>query len=90
MASTQANKPPKTTTIHIDRKQYKVEGDEVTGAQLRSLPDPDIGPEFDLWLEVPGGEDRKVEEVDQAIKVKNGTHFFSSHSHINPGCSDAE
>jgi multiubiquitin len=89
MAPTQAKKPAKTTTIHIDRKQYKVEGDEVTGAQLRSLPDPDIGPEFDLWREVPGGEDVKI-EPDQTIKIKDGTHFFSSHSHINPGSCDAE
>lgn len=88
MASTQANKPPKETIIHIDRKPYKVSGDTITGAELRALPDPDIGPEFDLWNEVPGGEDQKVEN-DQVVKIKNGTHFFSSHSHINPGCGHA-
>jgi hypothetical protein len=89
MASTDAKKTHKTTTIHIDRKQYKVEGDEITGSQLRSLPDPDIGPEFDLWLEVPGGEDQKV-ELDQAIKIKDGMHFFSAHTHINPGARNAQ
>lgn len=82
-------KPSKQITILIDRTEYKVAAAELTGAQIRALPNPDIGPEFDLWIEVPNGEDRKIAN-DQVVKLKNGTHFFSSHSHINPGATRAE
>jgi Multiubiquitin len=78
------DEPPKNVVIHIDRKEYKVDGDSLTGTQIRALPTPDIGPDFDLWLEVPAGEDEKIGN-NQVVKLKNGMHFFSSHSHINPG-----
>jgi hypothetical protein len=84
-----AKKPPeqeKQIVIHIDRAKFKVRKGEMTGAQLRALPDPDVGPEFDLWLEVPGGEDRKIEN-GQAVKLKDGMHFFTAPSVINPGRS---
>lgn len=77
-------KPDKQVVIHIDRKQYKVPEGEMTGAELRALPEPDIGPEFDLWLEVPGGEDERVED-NESVKLKNGMHFFTAPSVINPG-----
>lgn len=81
-----AKKPhkPKQIVIHIDRKPFKVEQEELTGAELRALPDPDIGPEFDLWLEVPGGEDRQIEN-EESVKLREGMHFFTAPSVINPG-----
>lgn len=82
-----AEKPPKSgkqIVIHIDRKQFKVAEGEMTGARLRALPDPDVGPEFDLWLEVPGGEDRRIDN-EESVKLKNGMHFFTAPSVINPG-----
>jgi Multiubiquitin len=78
--------PQKQIVIHIDRKQYKVREKEMTGSELRVLPDPDIGPEFDLWLEVRGGEDQRIEN-DQPVKLKDGMHFFTAPSVINPGRS---
>jgi hypothetical protein len=91
MSTTEADrkpgKPPKPEeqiVIHIDRKPYKVDEGELTGSQLRTLPDPDIGADFDLWLEVPGGEDERIEN-DEPVKLRNGMHFFSAHSVINPG-----
>jgi hypothetical protein len=77
-------KPEKQIVIHIDRKKFKVREREMAGSELRTLPDPDIGPEFDLWLEVPGGEDRRIENA-QAVKLKDGMHFFTAPSVINPG-----
>lgn len=77
-------KPKKTIVVHIDRKPYKVSEGVLTGAQLRTLPDPDIGPEFDLWLEVQGGEDNKI-EPDEKVKLKNKMQFFTAPSNINPG-----
>ncbi len=84
-----AHKPPKSEkriVIHIDRKQFKVSESEMTGSELRALPEPDIGPEFDLWLEVPGGEDRRIEN-EETVKLRNGMHFFTAPSVINPGRS---
>lgn len=74
----------KPVVIHIDRKPFKVEQEELTGTELRALPDPDIGAEFDLWLEVPGGEDRRIED-GEAVKLHEGMHFFSAPRVINPG-----
>lgn len=77
-------KPPKKINIHIDRKPYKVTAEKLTGTEIRAIPEPPVGPEFDLWLEVPGGEDEKIGN-DQVVKLEEGMHFFSAHSHINPG-----
>lgn len=80
-------KPNNDIVIHIDRKKHKVDEPFLTGSQLRQLPDPDIGVEFDLWREVPGGEDDRVDN-DERVKLKNGMHFFTAPSNINPGHAD--
>jgi hypothetical protein len=80
-------KPEKEIVIHIDRNQFKVDVAEMTGAALRTLPEPDIGPEFDLWLEVPGGEDERI-DAEEPVKLENGMHFFTAPSTINPGRAD--
>ena len=49
--------------IQIDRVHYTVEQDNLTGAQLRGLVAPPIGPERDLFEVVPGGTDRKIEDA---------------------------
>lgn len=77
-------KPDKQIVIHIDRKQFKVDAESMTGTELRTLPEPDIGPEFDLWLEVPAGEDDRI-DADEQVQLKNGMHFFTAPSTINPG-----
>jgi len=78
---------PKKIVIHIDRTKFEVEDKEMTGTELRALPEPDIGPEFDLWLEVPGGEDDRI-DAEEPVRLKNGTHFFTAPSTINPGRAD--
>jgi hypothetical protein len=75
---------PTQVVIHIDKKEYKSGAEELTGAQLRTLADPDIGAQFDLWLEVPGKEDEKIGD-DETVELKNGMHFFSAPRQINPG-----
>lgn len=79
-------KPEKQIVVHIDRKSFKVDEGELSGSELRALPEPDVGPEFDLWLEVPGGEDDRIENEEKA-KLRNGAHFFTAPSVINPGRS---
>jgi hypothetical protein len=71
-------------TIHIDKKTYKVEQTSLTGVGIRKVADPDISDEYDLWLEVPGGQDKLIEDGD-SVELKDGMHFFSVPKTINPG-----
>lgn len=70
--------------IQIDRSIYEVEEDVLTGAQLRTLPTPDVGPERDLFQIVPGEDDLKIELTDD-VTMRNGLRFFTAPAHINPG-----
>jgi len=70
--------------IHIDKAEFRVEGPTITGAQLRSLPPAPIGSEFDLYEEVPGGEDVLIRE-DTVVTLRNGMQFFTAPANINPG-----
>ncbi len=70
--------------IRIDREHYKVSKAKLTGAQLRALPNPDVGPDRDLFQVVPGGSDRKV-ELNDVIEMKDGLRFFTAPAQINPG-----
>lgn len=75
---------PKTFEIKIDRMTYKVHEPVLTGAQLRRLPEPDTGPDRDLFEVVPGGSDLKI-EVDAKVEMRNGLRFFTAPAQINPG-----
>lgn len=76
--------PKDTPVIHIDRKRYEATASSMTGTELRGLARPPIGPERDLWHEVPGGDDNLVES-NEVIELKPGMHFYSAPSTINPG-----
>ena len=56
----------------------------MNGIQLRRLAEPNIGPEYDLWQEIPGGEDNLVGEKER-IELRDGMGFYSSSCEINPG-----
>lgn len=68
-------------TIHIDKQEFKVPSPQ-TGEQLRDLGN--VGSDYDLWEEVPGGQDKLIEPTD-SVELKNGEHFFSVQKSINPG-----
>ncbi len=71
--------------IHIDHKKYEVDEDELTGAEVRQLAKPPIGPEYDLYLETPGpGDDEKIAD-DQVVCLKHRMSFYSVLRQINPG-----
>lgn len=81
---------PPEFRIFIDRSQYVVTQDHMTGAELRRVPPTPIGPERDLFEVVPGDPDRKIEDTD-VVEMRNGKRFFTAPSHINPGrCHSAE
>ncbi len=72
-------------TIHIDHKRYTAPKTPMTGSELRVLADPDIGADRDLFRVVPGpGDDELVGDSDQ-VALKNGMHFYSAPTTINPG-----
>lgn len=75
---------PERIQIQIDRVHYEVDVTEMTGEQLRQLPQPPIGPDRDLFEVVPGHSDRKIEN-DEEVELRNGTRFFTAPTHINPG-----
>jgi hypothetical protein len=70
--------------IKIDRNEFKVAQAALTGAQLRALPNPDVGTDRDLFEVVPGGPDRKI-ELTEVIKMRDGLRFFTAPAQINPG-----
>lgn len=70
--------------IKIDRTEFKVKEHFLTGAQLRALPNPPIGPGRDLFEVVPGGSDEKIADT-QKVKMRDGLRFFTAPAQINPG-----
>lgn len=75
---------PKEFQIRIDRIEYTVDHEERTGAQLRQLPTPPIGPDRDLFEVIPGQADRKISD-DYVVEIVNGKRLFTAPAHINPG-----
>ncbi len=84
-ADTSAKGDHKSIVIHIDRAEFKVTSEAMTGAQLRQLPTPPIGPDHDLYLEVPGPGDDELIADDRSVELKNGMHFFTAPHAITPG-----
>lgn len=75
---------PKHFEIQIDRTHYRVTLSQMTGLQLRQVPDPPIGPDLDLYEVVPGGTDRKIGD-NQVVEIRNGLRFFTAPGQINAG-----
>lgn len=75
--------------IQIDHKKYTAPTTPMTGSQLRTLADPDIGSDRDLWLTVPGPADDLLIGNDLKVDLKPGMHFYTAPTTINPGGSDA-
>jgi len=71
------------TLIHIDDHEFHVPFTSATGDQLRHVPTPPIGPDFDLYEE--GHQDLLIQS-DVTYPLKDGMHFFTAPSNINPGC----
>ncbi len=73
-----------SSNIKIDREQFKVREDVLSGMQLRALPEPDVGADRDLFEVVPGGSDKKIEPTDR-VRMRDGLRFFTAPAVINPG-----
>ncbi len=73
-----------TFKIQIDRAQYEVHKERMTGRELRLVPPTPIGPDRDLFEVVPGGSDRKIAD-ETVVEIRNGLRFFTAPAQINPG-----
>lgn len=74
----------RTFDVKIDRTEYKVHHRFLTGAELRQLPHPPIGPDRDLFEVVPGGSDKKIAD-EEKVEMRDGLRFFTAPAQINPG-----
>lgn len=70
--------------IQIDRVQYTVTQERMTGLDLRRVPPTPIGHDRDLFEVVPGGTDRKIGDAD-VVEIRDGKRFFTAPAQINPG-----
>jgi hypothetical protein len=68
--------------IHIDNKGYKASKNPMTGTELKQLGG--IAGNYDLWQKVPGKDDKLIKDSD-SVQLKNGDHFYSAPSSLNPG-----
>jgi Multiubiquitin len=73
-----------TFHIRIDRAEYEVHKEIMTGLELRHIPNPPIGPDRDLFEVVPGGSDRKIGNHEE-VRIHDGLRFFTAPAQINPG-----
>ena len=76
--------PDKVFNIQIDRVQYQLMENRLTGADLRRVPPTPVPPERDLFEIIPGHPDRKIEDDDR-IEIRDGLRFFTAPNTINPG-----
>ena len=80
-----ATKPPKDVRFTIDRQKFKMPAQELTGAVLRTLAEPNVGADRDLFLETEGAtEDQPIGDAD-SVMLKDGMHFFTAPASIQPG-----
>ena len=88
MTATDATKEPdhKGFQIQIDRIEYEVLAEKLSGAEFRDVPSPPIPPERDLFQVVPGQPDLKIKD-DDTVQLHDGLRFFTAPNTINPGLS---
>ncbi len=81
---TEAAKPAHEFHIQIDRAHFAVTQRELTGAQIRQLPQPPTPADRDLFEVRPGEPDQPIGDTD-VVKMRDGLRFFTAPKHINPG-----
>ena len=87
--TTDQDKPdPKGFHIRIDRTDYTVFEEKLTGAELRQVPPTPIPPDRDLFEVRPGQKDLKIKD-DDTVQMYDGLRFFTAPDKINPGVEPA-
>lgn len=75
---------PGKTPIYIDGTKYHLQGDKLTGTQLRLVPSPPVSADRDLWLDIVDELDQLVED-DQVVDMEPNMRLFTVPRVINPG-----
>jgi hypothetical protein len=75
---------PSKVPILIDGTQYIAPRREMTGAQIRTLPNPPVSEDRDLWLDVRGGLDELINDNEE-VQLHPEMRFFTVPKVINPG-----
>jgi hypothetical protein len=70
--------------IQIDRVHFVVHQEDMTGAQIRTVPTPPIDATRDLYEVVPGEQDLLIEDTT-VVEMRDGLRFFTAPHNINPG-----
>ena len=70
--------------IRIDRVEYEVPAEKLTGAELRDVPSTPIPADRDLFQVVPGHPDLKIKD-HETVQLHDGIRFFTAPNTINPG-----
>ncbi|HVM15862.1 MAG TPA: hypothetical protein VM287_16230 [Egibacteraceae bacterium] len=73
--------------ILIDGQKIHAPRGSLLGSQLRTLTNPPIGADRDLWLDVEGDLDDLVEDTE-VVELRPQMRFFTVPKVINPGSSD--
>lgn len=72
-------------SVIIDNVTCFAPARQMTGAELRNLPEPPVGPDRDLWQEVGGGELDRIIQSGDAVDLHAQMRFFTVPRVINPG-----
>jgi hypothetical protein len=78
---------PRTIPIRIDGCRVNAPAKGVTGAVLRSLTDEPIGPDRDLWRDINGSADERIDD-DEVVTLRKNAEFYSVPRLITPGFSN--
>ncbi|MGH9280436.1 MAG: hypothetical protein ACRD12_20370 [Acidimicrobiales bacterium] len=73
--------------ILIDGQKIHAPRGSLSGSELRTLTNPPIGADRDLWLDVEGDLDDLVEDTE-VVELRPQMRFFTVPKVINPGSSD--
>jgi hypothetical protein len=71
-------------SVIIDGATCFAPGRQLTGGEIRNLPEPPVGMDRDLWQEVDGGLDRIIQPGD-TVDLHAQMRFFTVPRVINPG-----
>jgi hypothetical protein len=72
------------TSVIIDGVTCFAPRRQLTGAELRRLPEPPVGADRDLWLDVDGDLDKMI-EPGETVALRPQMRFFTVPKVINPG-----
>lgn len=75
---------PHHTPIVIDGQHVTSENESVTGTLIRRLVTPAIGSDRDLYRDIDGAPDERIDD-GEVVTLKKGAEFYSVPKNIAPG-----